>query len=377
MKQPVIFFLLITVLVTTFLRCTPEQGDNQTEGAPSLDLLVGTYTSSGSHGIYKIDFDTFTGRLSGKQLIAEASNPSYLAITKDRTKVFSVNENEDGSVSSFKWNAAKSMLERIGEQSSKGYSPCYIELNHKENLLATANYVTGNIAVYPVNKDGSIQPAISVKQHTGNGPVLPNQEGPHAHCVRFSEDGRWLYAVDLGNDKVLVYPIVNGEAGDEKVALELDPGDGPRHLIFHPNKNIAFIINELSSTVVSVLVNNQTGEFTRITKLSTLPKDYKGKNACADIHVSGDGQFLYASNRGHNSIAVFKVSNDGKLEKIATEHVQGNWPRNFTFSPNEKFLLVANQKSNDITVFKRDPDSGLLSFTGEKMEMDQPVCLKF
>lgn len=377
MKQPAILFLLTALLSITFLRCTPKQGDHQTERGPSLDVLVGTYTGSSSQGIYKLSFDVFTGKLSDKQLIAKTSNPSYLTISKDRKKVFSVNENKEGSISAFKWSADKNRLELISQKSSKGDSPCYIELSLHEDLIATANYVTGNIAVYKVDKEGNLKESPVVKQHYGNGPVVPNQEGPHAHCVWFSEDSRFLYAVNLGNDKVLAYPIVNGEIGEEKVALSLDPGDGPRHLIFHPTRNIVFIINELSSTVVSASVNTQTGEFTRITKSTTLPNDYKGKNACADIHISSDGRFLYASNRGYNSIAVFRVSNDGKLEKIATEPVQGNWPRNFTLSPNEKFLLVANQKSNDITVFKRDPDSGLLSFTGEKMEIDRPVCLKF
>ena len=174
--------LLFAALFTIFPSCTNEKKSNQEESGTDLRLLVGTFTGSGSEGIYQVNFNTRTGALSEKKRVVETSNPAYLTISKDRTNVFSVNENEKGSVSSFKWNADKSMLERISEQSSKGSSPCYIELNQKEDLLATANYVTGNIALYPVNKDGSIQPAVSVKQHTGHGPVVPNQEGPHAHC---------------------------------------------------------------------------------------------------------------------------------------------------------------------------------------------------
>lgn len=344
---------------------------------PTLELLVGTYTGSGSEGIYRFSFSPLTGNLTKKQLVASASNPSYLTTSKDKRKIFAVSENNDGGVSSYKWNADRTQLEPINEQPSEGSAPCYIELSPKEHLLATANYVTGSIAVYTINREGVIQPSPAFRQHRGNGPVVPNQESPHAHCTKFSTDGRFLYAVDLGNDKVLVYPIVNGVVGEESTALAMDPGDGPRHLIFHPSKSIAFVINELSSSVVSASINSRTGTFNRISKVSTLPKDYKGENACADIHISGDGQFLYTSNRGHNSLAIFKVSDDGELEKIATEPVHGNWPRNFTLSPNEQFILVANQKSNDISVFKRNPDSGLLMFTGKKTEIDQPVCLKF
>lgn len=365
------------LLGLSFLQCTTNEKHSNVESGPTLALLVGTYTGNGSDGIYRVSFNANSGRIGNKELVATTSNPSYLTISKDRTMVFAVNENEEGSVSSFAWNANKTQLELVSKQPSEGSAPCYTEINSNRSLIAAANYSTGNIALFKVSKEGALLPAPSVKQHTGNGPFLPNQDGPHAHCVRFSEDSKFLYAVDLGNDKILSYPIINGELGDEQVALALDPGDGPRHLIFHPTKSIAFIVNELSSTVVSASVNTQTGEFIRISKLSALPNDFKGESYCADIHISGDGRFLYASNRGHNSLAIFKVSHDGELERIGIESVHGNWPRNFTLSPNEQFVLVANQKSNDITVFNRNVDSGLLKYTGHTLEIDRPVCLKF
>lgn len=343
-----------------------------------MELLVGTYTQEESQGIYKLNFNPVTGELSDPSLVVETENPSYLHISKDRNRVYAVNENSQGAISSFGWNADRTKLNLIGQQPSEGQHPCYITLNEDTNLLAAANYSSGNIVVYKVSKDGRIEGDSQVKTHEGKGPVMPDQASARAHCVQFDAHAKYLYAVDLGIDQVLVYPIDDqGNLGASQVALALEKGDGPRHLIFHPTKNLVFLVNELSSSVVTAKVNPENGTMVVVDKKSTLPTGYKGKNASADIHLSSNGKFLYASNRGHNSIAVFSASEDGSLQLLDNTSVEGDWPRNFVLSPNEKFLLVANQNSNNITVFSVDAKNGLLGFTGNQIALSKPVSLNF
>jgi len=340
-------------------------------------LLVGTFAEGEEQGIYQLDFNTETGELSNSKRVAKENKPGYLYLSEDGNMVYSSNGTKPGSVSAFRWNEDKTVLNRVGNLPSKGDGACYIGLSLDENLLAAANYSSGGIVLYPMDEKGVMLDEPQEIQHSGSGPH-PNQNSAHAHCVQFSQNGKFLYAVDLGIDQILTYPI-NSEKklGKAEVGLQLDPGDGPRHLIFHPTENKVFIINELSSTVVSATLDEETGVFTKIDKKSTLPDDYQEPNACADIHISNDGKFLYASNRGHNSIAVYSVSESGDLKLLTIEPVQGDWPRNFVLSPDGNFLLVANQKSDNITVFKVDSKTGLLEFTGSEITILQPVCLKF
>ncbi|WP_289039882.1 lactonase family protein [uncultured Zobellia sp.] len=342
----------------------------------NLKLLVGTHASEDEQGIYQLEFNTETGELTNSEHLVKEDNSGYLYLSKDGKRVYSSNGTKPGSVSAFEWNDKDTELSKVSNFSSEGDGACYIELSPNEDLLAAANYGSGGIVLYSVDQDGKIIGEPTPRQHKGNGPHK-NQKSPHAHCVKFSKDGNFLYAVDLGIDKILAYPISNNTLEREHIALQLDPGDGPRHLIFHPTKNRVFIINELYSSVVSADVDPKTGTFKKIDKKSTLPEDFDGFNACADIHLSNDGKFLYASNRGHNSIAVFSVSDNGMMNLLGTEPVQGDWPRNFTLSPDNNFLLVANRKTDNITVFKRNANTGLLSFTGHTVDLPQPVCLKF
>jgi 6-phosphogluconolactonase len=376
-------YVLFSVLLLIFAGCKNESKKSQTGMAESpikeesLKLLVGTFAEGEDQGIYQVDFSPESGELSNSNRVAKENKPGYLYLSKDGERVYSSNGTKPGSISAFQWNKDKSSLNRLNNLSSIGDGACYIELSKDENLLAAANYSSGGIVMYPLDDEGAIVDDPQMIQHTGSGPH-PNQNTAHAHCVKFSDNGKFLYAVDLGIDQILTYPITaEKKLGKAEIGLQLDPGDGPRHLVFHPSQDIAFVINELSSTVVSATVDPETGQFQLIDKLSTLPDDYQGQNSCADIHISKDGRFLYASNRGHNSIAVYSVSKGGDLELLTIESVEGDWPRNFTLSPDGKFLLVANQKSNNITVFKVDNQTGLLEFTGNEISISQPVCLKF
>ena len=344
----------------------------------TIELLVGTYSDEESKGIYKYHFNVNTGELSNKLLLAEQTSPTFLCISKDRSTVYSVNRPDPATTTVYKWNEDRTALLEQSTHLSNGIDPCYAALNEAENILAVANYSSGNIAVYPLDSNGVISGEPQTRQHSGNGPFLPNQASPRAHCAMFDASGRFLYISDLGIDKVLLYPIdTEGNLQEQQVALTADPGDGPRLLVSSPDKNQVFIINELSSSVVSATVDKETGIFSKIDKQSTLPPDFKGKNTCADIRLSNDGRFLYASNRGHNSIAIFSVTEEGKLSLIHNEPVQGDWPRNFTLSPDGEFLLVANRRSNNIVTFKVDTESGLLTYSGNQTPISQPVCLVF
>ncbi len=378
MKLSLSFTIAIALAVIT-LSCSPgkkeESGEKKNEPF-TMDLLVGTYTDSGSDGIYRLKFNPETGQLSDAKLMAKASNPSYLAISKDKKAVFAVNENDPGEVTSFRWDKEADTLAFVGRLSSQGAHPCFIDLGPGDKTVAVANYSSGNIVVFGVGSNGALSPSPQIRQHEGNGPDQNRQEGPHAHCSLFKEN--FLYAVDLGIDKIMSYGIqADGSLGEAQVAFELEPGDGPRHLEFHPSRKLAFVVNELSNSVVVLQADHAAGTFQQVGRYSTLPPNFEGKSFVADVHISADGRFLYVSNRGHNSIAIFAVADDGQLSSVGHEPVKGDWPRNFVISPDGNFLLVANQNSNNVVVFKLNKETGLLSHAGFEMKLSKPVCLKF
>lgn len=355
-----------------------ETTEMKIEKPMGLEILIGTYTKEESQGIYKAYFDENTGTLSQPQLLVETENPTFLYQSQDKKRVFAVNEVKEGKVISFSWNEDRTKLIPASEKLTGGSGPCHITLNKAQNSVAIANYGSGTFSLLQTNENGDFLGEAQVRNHKGSGPVLPAQKSAHAHYAAFDANDKYVYVVDLGIDKVLSYPIdAKGEFGNEKTALQMDPGDGPRHMAFHPSKDIGFIINEHSNSVVSVSLNKETGTFTRIDKKSTLPENFTAPSFCADIHISADGKFLYGSNRGHNSIAVFSISDEGKIDPIDTVSVEGDWPRNFALSPNGEYMLVANQKSNNITVFKIDTKTGIPSYTGQQISLSMPVCLKF
>ena len=372
------YLFLISTLVV--ISCKNNETDTKEmaikENTNEVKLLIGMYTDSIGKGIYEVNFDQETGQLGEPKLLVETENPSYLTQSTDGNFVYAVNENQEGSLSAFQWNADKTKLDLLSQHPSAGAHPCYISLNGNQNLLAAANYSSGDFVVYNRLANGSLDNIAQIKKHTGSGPVKPNQDAAHAHCAIFGKDQKHLYVVDLGIDEIASYAInEQNQLGEKMVALALDKGDGPRHLIFHPTKEWAFVINELSSTVISAKVDGDKGLFTTISKANTLPADYSGKNACADIHISDDGKFLYATNRGHNSIATIAIDDKGGLKTIAQDTIMGDWPRNFMISPNGKFILVANQLSNNITVFERNKESGLLRYIDHQISVSKPVYL--
>lgn len=340
-------------------------------------LIAGTYTdNSHSQGIYVYDFNQLTGKaaLVGQQ---KSENPSYLAISKDGKYVYSVNESGAGGVSSYSFDRGTGALTFINKVSSMGSSPCYIELDHSGKWLFCGNYSSGNLSLYPVNGDGSIGAVKQVVQHEGAGPDKDRQEAPHVHSTVLSPDNRFLYVPDLGIDKVMIYPFNAADGSlfiDKRTFASVAPGGGPRHIIFSKSGKFAYLVEEMSGKVD--LFSCKNGQLSLVQTMDKLPVGEAG--AGADIHLSPDEKFLYVSQRSNSTLQIYSVQRKkGTLSYKGSYPTLGNFPRNFTIHPSGKFVLVANQRSGDITIFKRNKQTGLLADTGQKIQLDKPVCLKW
>lgn len=347
-------------------------------------LYVGTYTKSVGDGIFVYSFNDQSGKLVNLKTPAVGNNPSFLTISANKKYLYAVGEvdnlddQQSGGVSSFKIEK-KGRLTLVNQVLTHGANPCHVSLSPDGKMLVASNYSGENISLFKVLPDGNLSEMIQRIQHEGKGPFKGRQDEPHAHSAQFNATGKFLFAADLGIDELKIYEVGTGDAplrSGSQPYVKMAPGSGPRHFDFSPEGHFIYVINELNSTITVLM--KYGGVWKQIQTIKTLPKDFKGESWCADIHLSADGRFVYGSNRGHNSIAVFKRdATNGRLEMIQTIPVEGNWPRNFTLDPTGRFLLVANQKSNDITVFKVDEPSGKLSFTGIKVPNESPVCLQF
>lgn len=367
MKNKVFILLLISIFTTV-------QAQKNT-----LNLIVGTYTNNcDSKGIYVYDFDTETGDFNLKNASENTVNPSYLTLSKDNKFIYSVNETgPESMVSAFGFDAKSGKLDLINKQSSKGADPCYI-INDDKNVIV-ANYSGGNISVFGKNSDGSLTEAKQVIQHFGKGINAQRQEGPHVHMVHFSPDNKYVLANDLGNDKVYSYAYNPNAATDIlqiKDSLAVKSGSGPRHLTFSKDKKFVYLLQELDGTLS--VFSYAKGVLKKIDETTILAKDFKGTFSSADIHISPDGKFLYASNRGEaNDISIFKILKNGKLEAKGHISTLGKGPRNFVIDPSGNFLLVGHQYTNEIVIFKRDKATGSLADTGKRIALCAPVCLIF
>lgn len=347
-------------------------------------LYVGTYTKGITDGIFVYSFNDQTGRLNNLKIPAIANNPSFLVVSADKKFLYAVDEsdnldsNKSGGLSAFRIEN-NHKLTLLNHVLTYGANPCHVCLSPDGKRLVASNYTGGNLSVYNILPDGSLSEIVQRIQHSGSGPVDGRQSEPHVHSASFDASGKKLFVADLGIDELKIYNVSPGDvplSPNDQPFLKLPPGSGPRHFDFSADGRYIYVINELNSTITVFM--KYGGDWKNIQTVRTLPKDYKDENACADIHLSADGRFVYGSNRGHNSVAVFRRDlNSGKLVLSETVPVEGDWPRNFTLDPSGRFLLCANQKSNDITIFKIDQSSGKLSYTGLKISNESPVCLKF
>lgn len=351
--------------------------------AQNMNLIVGTYTNKdNSEGIYVYTFNTETGKLSYKNKATAVANPSYLTPSNDGKFVYSVNEDNDGSISSFAFNKSSGKLKFLNKKTTEGSSPCYITVDATNKFVFAGNYGQGNLVVYALLPDGSLGNMLQSIQDKGSSVDKSRQEGPHVHSTILSPDQKFLLVSDLGTDKISVYTFDPNSKRDPLKAMNppftaVEPGNGPRHLDFHPNGKYVYAIMEMTGNVLAYSYNR--GEMKNIQTISMVEKGFTGQTGAADIHVSPDGKFLYSSNRGDaNDIAIFSINpSTGLLTLKGHQSTLGKGPRNFIIDPKGNFLLVANNNSNEIMVFKRNMETGLLTATGEKVTLNAPVCLKF
>ncbi len=358
-------------------------------------LFVGTYTGKESKGIYTFSFDTDSAKLTPLGLAAETANPSFLAIDPTSRFLYAVNEvpnykgASSGAVSAFTINRQTGRLSLLNEVPSRGADPCYIAFDKTGKFALVANYTGGSIAVFrarhdgqnDAQNDGRIGEASAFIQHSGSSVNKERQKGPHAHWIETTPDNRFAIAVDLGLDELLVYRF-NASTGslspNDPPYAKLDPGSGPRHLAFAPNGRFAYVVNELQSSITTFTYDQNQGTLKKANTVTTLPKSFTGSNDTAEIHVHPNGKFLYASNRGHDSIALFSIdSQTGNLSLVDHFPTQGKTPRNFEIDPTGKLLLVANQETNTILVFRIDANNGRLTPVGQPVPVPSPVSLKF
>ncbi len=377
----------ISMAIFTFAACSNKshQADNRmNEEEMTSDnkmyMLVGTYTASESKGIYVYRLDTVTGT-SEYISVAKVDNPSYLTFDGSEKYVYAVSEEdvETAAVSAFSFDKKEGKLTLINKQPTEGGAPCYITTDESGKHVVVANYSGASVTAFGTNEDGSLKADKQIIRFTGKGLDKERQMQPYLHCVRYSPDGKYILADDLGTDMIHKL-VVTANATDTNYltigipdAFFVKPGSGPRHLEFHPNGKYAYLITELSGDVIAF--DYKDGN---LSEIQTIKADTLNAKGSADIHISPDGNYLYASNRlKGDGIAIFSINQtDGKLTKVGYQST-GIHPRNFAITPNGKLLLVANRDSDQIQVFRRDMNTGLLENTGHNITLDMPVCIKF
>ena len=368
---------LVTVLLTAAAQ------------APAAEHLmyVGTYTGTGSEGIYAFRFDPATGESSAVGVVAATENPSFLALDPDGHFLYAANEVETfhgestGAVSVFAIDRESGLLKLLQQVSSLGGSPAHLSLDRMARHLLVANYSGGNVAVFPIGKDGQLGDHSAFVQNVGSSVNPERQEGPHAHFIQTTRDNRFAIVADLGVDKLLVhrFDVDNGSLSPGSPPfVRTDAGSGPRHVAFGPSGKFVYVVNELVSTATVYRYQQDSGTFKSLQTISTLPEGYAEPNSTAEIEVDAEGRALYVSNRGHDSIAVFSIDpDDGSLKSLEWVPSGGKMPRNFVIDPTGQWLLAANQDSNTINLLRIDPESGQLTPTDRSLNVVAPVCLRF
>ncbi len=351
-----------------------------------LWVYLGTYTRKTSQGIYWAELDLQAGRLELKGLAAPLANPSFLAIHPNGQWMYAVGEMGDfqgkkqGAVSALAIQP-DGTLKLLNQQPSGGPGPCHLTVDSTGRYVVVANYGGGSVASLPIQQDGRLQAPVSVIQHTGSSVHPQRQQGPHAHSVNFDPTGKLVIAADLGLDKLLVYrlePTTGTLSPHDPPWVQVDPGAGPRHFAFHPSGRFAYVINELASTITAFTYQPDKGLFQPLQTISTLPEGFTGTNTTAEVQVHPSGRFLYGSNRGHDSLAIFTIDPaTGKLALKGHVSTQGKTPRNFGIDPTGQYLVAANQDSDNVVLFRIDTQTGQLMSTCRQIQVSMPVCVKF
>ncbi|HWY07502.1 MAG TPA: lactonase family protein [Candidatus Acidoferrales bacterium] len=378
------FFLVLSCLLT-ILPASPQSPEQK------FLVFVGTYTDkTDSKGIYTYEFDAATGKLTPKGLAAESSNPSWVVIHPNGKWAYAANESgKQSTISAFSVDAKSAKLTLLNKLPAAGEDPCYLSLDKTGKYLFVANYTSGNIVVFPILPDGKLgEHTSSIRDGGVLGPNKERQEAPHAHWVEVSPDNHFIFVTDLGLDRILTYrfdlsngtlygaPLSSYTRYKNAWSVPVNPGDGPRHAVLGANDHI-YVLGELQSTVTDILLDPHK-DIEPVQRISTIPPDYKGRNDAAEIALHPSGKWLFASNRGHDSIALFSVDPaTGKLERAGDYSTGGKEPRHFAVDPTGRFLLAENQNSNSIVVFRIDPATGALSQVSTTEDVPSPVCLAF
>ncbi len=348
-------------------------------------IFIGTNSSSQSRGIYQSDFDPVTGKLTAPTLAAEYKNPGFLALHPTRPLLYAIGQPKvafpDGMNSVATFSIGKDgKLEFLGEASAGGKGACHLAVDATGSTLAVANYGDGRISTVRLNEQGIAKEVVSVISNSGSGPSLPRQNGPHAHGVYFDKANRHLFVPDLGLDQILIYPFdaATSKLGAPLTSLATAPGAGPRHMAFSPDEKHAYVINELDNTVLAASHQAGAGKLTALGSVPTLPADFKGQNTTAEIEVHPNGKWVYASNRGHDSIAVYqRDSASGALKFLQHAPCGGKTPRHFKIDPSGKWLLCAHKDSHTISVLPIDPRTGMLGESIHTVAAPDPICVLF
>lgn len=380
LRRPVpIGILFLAALASGCGDSDPEQADPMHPDTPRHYLAYfGTFTRGehGSKGIYVSRFDASSGRMGPIRLALEAEDPSYLAVHPSHRYLYSTNEvgGRNGTVSAYAVDSATGKLRLLNQAPAQGRGTCHIGLDSGGRMLAVANYVTGTVASYPVLADGRLGEVVSVKQIHG-------AEAPHPHSANFSPDDRFLIVPDVGIHKVHLYRADPAQASLQPhgtAEIPDRPDNGPRHLAFHPSGRYCYIIEETANMVMALKWDERDGTLEEFQRVPTIPASFSGETYTAEIVAHPTGKFLYGSNRGHDSIAVFSIDPDsGRLTTVAHTPTQGSYPRNFNLDPSGKWLIALNRESNNVVAFAVDPLTGKLTPTGQVLDLLSPSCLRW
>lgn len=366
-----------TIIMTASLLAIQTLG-----GGMALDVYFGTYTDKNkSEGIYRSMLDMENGRLSEPELAVRAANPSFIEIHPNGKFLYAAAEGKTGLVRAYGIEPATRKLKLLNECSSGGSGPCHISIDREGKVLLAANYGSGSIASIPINADGTLSAPASVIQHKGSSINPKRQKEPHAHSINPSPDGRFAFAADLGLDKIMIYKLDSATGkldANTPESAKVKAGAGPRHLTFHPDGKFAYVISELDETMTVYAYNAKSGALTEIQQISTLPDDFKGVSWCAEVRVHPNGKFLYGSNRGHDSIVIYKIDPEkGTLTLSGFQNAGIKNPRNFNLDPSGRFCVVANHDSGSVCTFRVDPETGALEPAGKPISIGKPVCVRF
>lgn len=351
----------------------------------SMIVFVGSYAEAEGPGLYVYEYEVRHGRLNMLQEISGLQNPTFLDLDPENNKVYVLMESRDengnrvGAAACFEYDQQNQRLILLNKMPTVQAPTCHIVLDKQRKNLVVSSYHGGMIGLSALQDDGTIGTLCDVHQHGEGSGIHPAQTQARPHSVFMDPSGQYAVACDLGKDKLVVYRVL---ADDHKLSpirsISTAPGSGPRHFVFHPKGSYGYVINELNSTITAYAFDVNHGNLTEIQTITTLPQGFAGDNACADIHISPDGRYLYGSNRGHDSIAVFAIDQGtGKLTTVDHTSTKGGHPRNFAISPDGRFVLVANRDSNNIVTFVRDAETGKLSPNGNECIVSQPVCIRF